>query len=199
MNRIRIAVLVMIAVGVVAAYLLAPDEGMVSRVPTMVLLGVLALIWSLALTPGVPAGPADRAPAPESSPRPRDEAASPEHSPGHLEPESESESEPEHQPVPSAPPEVAVEPDSPAPEQPADWPTPLVQVPRVFQASTDEIIDLRSPPAPPAAGTSTPDVIAPEVIAPDAVTPGEGTAGHGDAPVDDPWLAFAASMFAPKE
>jgi hypothetical protein len=188
MNRIRIAVLVMIAVGVVAAYLLAPDEGMVSRVPTMVLLGVLALIWSLALTPGVPAGPAAREPAAESSPRPSDEAASPEHTPGYFE------LEPEHQPVPPAPPEVTVEPDSPAPEQPADWPTPLVQVPRVFQASTDEIIDLRSPPAPPAAGTSTPDV-----IAPDAVTPGEGTAGRGDAPVDDPWLAFAASMFAPKE
>ena len=50
MQRIRIPVLVGFAVGAVLAFLVAPSTGLFARVPLMVLCGVLALIWQLAVS-----------------------------------------------------------------------------------------------------------------------------------------------------
>ena len=144
----RVVVLVGLAVVAVLAFLLAPTDGRFARVPLMVLCGVLALIWHLAVggaahvpapsaaepisdrsTVGsVGAATADAAPVGDAPPADKVETV---HRAGFFEMEAEPA---------SVPPEVAAAQREDAgvelaglPDPPANWPPTVVEVPLVFQ------------------------------------------------------------------
>lgn len=218
METIRVRVLAACAVAAVLTFLLAPSAGLFARVPLMVLIGVLALIWHLvvsgrsAVTPATPG--VEPLEGTGSAPTPTDESADdsvvvdltdgaaeleldgprpgyfdltpPRSSDRPTAPEMptvvtvvETEIAPTTEPVSSDRLTVTVDEPPPfaadAPVQ-ADWPPARVEVPRVFTA-----------------GPSPDDQLEVPSRAVDAESPvGREHLGAGA----DPWLSWAASMFA---
>jgi hypothetical protein len=201
MSRVRVIGLVALGVLAVLLFLVAPDEGRFSQTPTLVLVGVIALLWHLAWTDALDASADDVGGAPTAASAAGVDGAAAQRS---------------TRPVPT-PPEashvaaaVSTRDDeedlSLLPDPPADWPPPGVEVPMVFRAETVEVefIDLTvrtTGPEPLDADridltADDPDRIdlTPGVVAPPAGPP---TAEPGRSADDepDPWLAFAAAMF----
>jgi hypothetical protein len=211
----RVAVLVGLAVVAVLAFLVAPTDGRFARVPLMVLCGVLALIWHLAVSGAV------HVPAP-----PATEPISDRSTVGSV-----GAATADATPVGVALPAEQVETVHPAgffelaglPDPPANWPPTVVEVPLVFQVDAsapapepepdvdDEpihVIDLTATDAV-VRGAADPDQS--ELDLSDLDLTGFGMTSGGVVPLehavavgasgpvgDDPWLAFAATMFGPQ-
>ena len=232
MERIRIPVLVGLAVGAVLAFLVAPSTGLLARVPLMVLCGVLAVIWQLAVE-GIGRSGSSSAPGavgvttPEAVATAADEV---EHRPGYFEVEAELE------PVaathaPSEPYDLgdASDQQDPAelaalPDPPANWPPHAVDVPLVFQLTDDgaelppePMPELPPEPMPEPAFESLFEPLFQPLFEPLAAPAADADPEHdpdtsvvidltepsaaerqlvsATAHGEDPWLAFAASMF----
>lgn len=205
MHKLRVTMLGALALASVVVFLVGPTEGRFAREATMVLIGVLAVIWHLALSGTV------RAPV-TASPR---------------QPTAEVRAE---QPLGSSSEFDAVRPTSIAPDLEGaavidltDDQGALVSTESVstesragyFEVEPEstgprrrrEVADLSSP-APPAPPWPPPAVQVPSVFSAQPDTPAPEMSSAADPPadvvpggtrIDDPWLAFAASMFAPKE
>ncbi len=242
-QRMRVAVLVGLAVVAVLAFLVAPTDGRFARVPLMVLCGVLALIWHLAVGGAVhvPAPPAtepisarstvgsvgaataDATPVGVALPAEQVETV---HPAGFFEVEAE--------PV-SVPPEVALVQREDAevelaglPDPPANWPPTVVEVPLVFQVdasapapqpepdldvdddddepihvidltATDAVVRGAADPDQSELDLSDLDLTGFGMTSGDVVPLEHAVAVGASGPVgDDPWLAFAATMFGPQ-
>lgn len=203
----RVRVLAACAVAAVLAFLLAPSSGLFARVPLMVLIGVLALIWHLVVSGRPAATVATSVVEPlvgtGSASTPTDESDEDSvvvdltDGAAELEPEGPrpgyfdlTPPPPPERPAPRAHQAVTVEVeveaqvqvvDHPPPfDAPvlvqADWPPARVEVPRVFTAgpSPDDRLDVPSPAIEAESSTGREHL-------------GTGT---------DPWLAWAASVFA---
>lgn len=251
MQRIRIPVLVGFAVGAVLAFLVAPSTGLFARVPLMVLCGVLALIWQLAVSgigrSGSSSGGVRGASAPAvGAARPglgngattpvavAAAAAGVEHRPGYFEVDAEPEPVaaahmPTHAgtelydlggaPGLQGPAELAGLPDPPA-----NWPPHAVDVPLVFQLTDDgaevpaqPAAELPPEPMPEPAFESLFEPLFQPLFEPLAAPGADADPEHdpdtsvvidlteprpaerqlvsATAHGEDPWLAFAASMF----
>jgi hypothetical protein len=216
MSRVRVSGLVGLGVLAVVLFLVAPEEGRFSQTPTLVLVGVIALLWHLAWTDGVDAGAALAAPAvgatlSTTSPTARTAAAS---EPSAV-PVAESSSDGTAET--SQDQDDQEEDLSMLPDPPADWPPPGVEVPMVFRAELVEadIIDLTDVAVADAGridltgadggrldltGTDagridlTPGVVAAPTPTPSSAHDAFEPTGAGDGE-PDPWLAFAAAMF----
>jgi hypothetical protein len=192
MSRVRVIGLVALGVLAVLLFLVAPEDGRFSQTPTLVLVGVIALLWHLAWTDALDPS-ADDVGAVQTTTASADDVDGA--------PPSEA------LPVAAA---VSTRDDeedlSLLPDPPADWPPPGVEVPMVFRAETVEVevIDLTvrtTGPVPLDADRidlTADDAdridLTPGIVAPPAGTPDDqlGRTGDGEP---DPWLAFAAAMF----
>lgn len=192
MSRVRVIGLVALGVLAVVLFLVAPEEGRFSQTPTLVLVGVIALLWHLAWTDALDSSADDVGGVP---------------TPGASADDVDTAPPPEASPVPAT---VSTRDDeedlSLLPDPPADWPPPGVEVPMVFRAETVEVevIDLTVHTA--GAGVLDLDRIdltaddpdrtdlTPGIVAPPAGTPTAEPGRSGDDE-PDPWLAFAAAMF----
>jgi hypothetical protein len=192
-EAMRVRVLAGAAVAAVLTFLLAPTSGRFGRVPLMVLLGVLALIWHLAVSGHERSRDAGTEAA--------DHHAEPvvdlrEPAPGHGDVASPPGwfdlPPPEQRPVrtPRRTGALTMPPPAP-PAQRQDWPPVQVEVPRVF---TMEVVPAAQPPSPaappPQPVAQQPPPVEPPPVEPPPVEP---------PPVADPWLEWAASMFAAPE
>lgn len=225
MKTARVAVLGVLVAVVVCVFLVAPDDGRLARVPVMVLVGVLAVLWYLIATSLM-----DRSTA--AVPQPGHEvAADPATTQaagatdgdvidltdrgraGYFEVESAVAG------TPRAGTPVHHEDDlSLLPDPPANWPPISVEVPSVFSgggpdtATVAPVIDVvdvsavdavdASDAVPEAAGASSPEqagIAGGEDAAPVESMPGPAVLTLlTDRPhaANDPWLAWAAEMFA---
>ena len=179
MEAMRVRVLAGAAVAAVLTFLLAPASGRFGRVPLMVLLGVLALIWHLAVS-GHERSRDAGAEAADHHDEPVVDLREP--APGHGDVASPPGwfdlPPPEQRPVRTPRRTVALTMPPPAPPaQRQDWPPVQVEVPRVF---TMEEVAAPPPPAAPPSPAAQPLPVEPP-------------------PVADPWLEWAASMFAAPE
>lgn len=200
MDRIRIGVLAALAAATVVTFALAPDDGRFARVPLMVMLAVLALIWHLAKVRAVGEPPeqvrAGPAPVPATG---VSTSPPPTRRPGFFELASAP-------PPPSVPDAadrehhlgIGLESDlEPAvaevlPPPPAAWPLPAVQVPLAFQNTVIDLTDDGPILAP--IGTDAP-IGAEEPADPEEPADRPLGASLDAGGTDDPWLAFAAKMF----
>jgi hypothetical protein len=185
----RVRVLAGAAVAAVLTFLLAPTSGRFGRVPLMVLLGVLALIWHLAVSGHERSRDAGTEAAADHHDEPVVDLREP--APGHGDVASPPGwfdlPPPEQRPVrtPRRTGALTMPPPAP-PAQRQDWPPVQVEVPRVF---TMEVVPAAQPPSP-AAPPPQPVAQQPPPVEPLPVEP---------PPVADPWLEWAASMFAAPE
>lgn len=200
MSRVRLIGLVALGVLAVVLFLVAPEDGRFSQTPTLVLVGVIALLWHLAWTDALD-DPAEATTASASAddddvhvapaPRPSDPVAA---------------QPPASHVVAAAPTQDDEEDLSLLPDPPADWPPPGVEVPMVFRAEAVEVEVVDLTVHAPTAGPIDADRIDLTADDPDRIdlTPGavatrsgtpvaEPTRSGDDQP--DPWLAFAAAMF----
>jgi hypothetical protein len=205
MDRVRIVVLAAFAAAVVGVYLMAPDDGLFARTPTMVLLAVLlwfANLWMSSRHKGGATSGLDVAASPAHARPPSSDSARGRR-PGHFDADTDAGPRAVTAGDVSSPGAAATSAIdlSEAPDLPASWPPPAVQVPRVFQVSSTEalVIDLRSgaepEPRTEMQPTATPpsDVGLPAPLPEDRMPASSLGARHGGE--DDPWIAFAAAMF----
>lgn len=223
MQKLRVIVLGALALAAVAVFLVGPTEGRFAREATMILIGVLALIWHLALTPSGQRRASTEAPA-AVVPTAEDasvEAVAPlvvpvaavaEAVPG----PDEAEPEPDVidltagdgalAPSPSRAGYFELEPAASGPRSrrtevidvpaaAAQWPPPKVEVPSVFSAPTQEPVERApvTPKVPDAPVPKAPAVDAPAVDAPTQNTPTEST------PTENAPTAVAAPVGANKD
>lgn len=190
MEAMRVRVLVGAAVAAALTFLLAPTSGRFGRVPLMVLLGVLALIWHLAVSGHERSRDAGTEAAADHHDEPVVDLREP--APGHGDVASPPGwfdlPPPEQRPVrtPRRTGALTMPPPAPPAER-QDWPPVKVEVPRVF---TMEVVPAAQPPQP-AAQPPQPAAQPPQPAAPPSLVE--------PPPVADPWLEWAASMFTDRE
>lgn len=224
MQKLRVIVLGALAVAAVVVFLVGPTKGRFAREATMILIGVLALIWHLALSPSgqrrvgtEAAAPAQPTPeeasvvAVASSVAPVAVVAEAVPDPAEAEPEPDvidlTAGDGALAPTPSRAGYFELEPsttgprsrgseviDVPAPA--AQWPPPKVEVPSVFSAPTQEPVE-RAPVTPVVLDAPAADALAqdvPESDVPESDTPVAVAAPAGAN--KDPWLVWVGDMFS---